>query len=136
MARAIGVGEAILGGSALIALGLFFGLRARPPGPSATIAPTLLVDRDGAVREALEARRARFVDQCWTPSAARDAAPATSTYVFEIAIDAAGRERGRGISDVHGARSDVGQCLRALGDQVQVAGPVAPGVAHVEMTLP
>src|SRR5262245_5256677 len=99
---------AILGAGALIGAGLFFGLRqSRPAVPAAG---SFLPDRPeagatiqvpepsaelrarvaGQVLEALEKDRARLVQTCWSPSAAKSGDPARETFRFRFAFNAQG----------------------------------------------
>jgi hypothetical protein len=128
---------AILAGSALIALGLFFGLRARPvpltasPPSVATltgagtgvasavvsppVAPSPQTPRAelvAAVKEQIEAQHAHLVDACWAPSFARNPKPAqvTLSILLEYAED--GRLAVHSLhQDRTFGRSDVEPCV-------------------------
>jgi hypothetical protein len=111
---------------------------AAPPAPTPTPAPpqgtpaNVTAER---VAAALEAQRARFVKDCWAPSAAKTPDPPRSPYIFNVSISPEGREMARGISEVREqSRGDVAQCLRGIVDAPVQVEP--PGVTQsVEVTL-
>jgi hypothetical protein len=150
----------ILGGSALIAIALYAGLRSREPATSTVTAtspstptgtstststappePPLPPRPDRAIVEAaignaLEGKRALFRAKCWDPSVAKTPEPKESTYLFEIGVDERGQEISRGISDVGGARPDVGECLRYLIAPVSIPAPGQQIAARVRFRFP
>jgi hypothetical protein len=141
---------AILGGAAFVAIAIYFGLRTHAPPPAATSAPTSSAPSrvepppppvarsavQAAVQRALEAQKPLFRERCWDPAAKAAPAPARSTYVFDLGIDAEGREVARGISETEGARPEVGQCLRLLVAPISIAPPRQRTTARVRIELP
>lgn len=111
---------------------------ARPLEVATANAPKA-IDRaasQSAIERALDAQKAMFRDRCWNDSAKRTPTPAQSTYVFEISVDADGKEIARGISDGENARADVGQCLRMLIAPISIAPPQQRLTTRVRITLP
>ncbi len=140
---------AIVGGACIIALSIYFGLRARPqttptspePVPSAPKAfanrEPAPVDRatiDGEVTLALQAQRPLFRQRCAAQLAAADAGAAT--YGFDVGIAADGREIGRGVSPRAGARGEVADCLRMIVAPVAVTPPGRSMTVRTTLDLP
>ena len=137
---------AVLVGSSLIAIAVFFGLRGRAPVPApapvagpvtASTEPPIersVVER--AVQNALESQKSLFIERCWAPSAKLAPLPATSGYAFELHIDENGHEVARGISESDGARADVAKCMRLIVAPVTVPAPRQRVVARVRLELP
>ena len=134
---------AIVAGCGLIALGLYFGLRARPDGAAreapASQAAQVVADRKGTeadVARALDEQRVLFRDKCWTPALAKSKTPTESTYTFEIGVDLTGNEVARGVNVTPGAREDVADCLRMVIAPVKVAPPGRALTVRVPVKLP
>ncbi len=135
---------AIVAGCGLIALGLYFGLRARtePPRsdvPPPQVPPPPVVDRKGVeadVARALDEQRALFRDRCWTPALAKSKTPSESTYTFEIGVDVTGKEVARGVNVTAGAREDVADCLRMVVAPIKVAPPGKALTVRLPVKLP
>lgn len=150
---------AIVVGCGLIGLGLYFGLRARPqvvtppmtpttiaPGSPNVVAPSTatppavpVVDArafETELARALDEARATFRDKCWTPLVAKTPGPASSTYVFDIEVDAQGNQMARGIQTGEGAREDVANCMRLLIVPIKVPPTGRRMSARVPMKLP
>jgi hypothetical protein len=142
------IAAAIFGGCVVIALALYLALRPRGPRAPAprgvprapvTEASPALADRVNAdVQTALRARIPHWIETCWTPAIAANPTPATSKYVFDLTVDAAGNEIARGISEVRDepSRSDVGTCLRADREPIHVPPPKVPVRVSVWVRLP
>lgn len=126
---------AILVGFALLALGVYSGLKAQsvgapssaetlaeaprsaapPPGvgpaPGAPTAPEVPASaRAGALQASVERvvlaeKRAVFLPKCWEPMVAKQAEPAKARYAMQMVFDATGTEIGRGISELRGSES-------------------------------
>ncbi len=132
---------AVLGGAALIAVAVFFGLRRdRTPPESAPqtveIKPLSRTAIEGSVRAALEAQKPMLRERCWDPAVKASALPAKAVYQFEIGIDEHGQEIARGISEIEGARSDVSQCLRMVVAPITVAPTRQRATIRTRVELP
>jgi hypothetical protein len=200
--QALIIAAAILGGSAIISVGLYAGLAAsrdapaqasappaalsgapalaidpgpRSPDPQALVRgasppawaqppalpappspppPSLTKVRQKAaddVTRFLQADRWRYAERCWSPALQKHPAASPSSFVFNIAFDADGREIARGIgtkgtpmtpnspgfaefqSDpTQQARLEVHRCLMAIHDQ-QVF--IAPPGRNIDVTV-
>lgn len=129
----------VLGGAAIIAIAIFFGLRGRAPDPPTPVVAPKPMERsaiDSAVRAALEAQKPLFDEKCWAPSAKTTPLPAKSTYVFDLATNELGQEVARGISETEGSRADVAQCLRLVFAPVAVAPTHQRTTTRVRIELP
>lgn len=140
------IAGAILIGSALLALAVYFGLRGRgepvpASAPAATPAQGPAPSRaevearaaaDATV--ALEARRDRFVAAC----GGVDAGAVSQELTFSLAFDSQGREVGRGISDDRRAPANpVPECLRKLRDTpLKIEPPGEPVSVVVPFRFP
>jgi len=90
-------------------------------------------------RAALERMRGDFVRKCWAPAAAKTPEPAHASFTFNLAFDAQGKERARGIGEVAfgaDARTDVGNCLRGLASPIEIEAPGRAVSVSVTMELP
>ena len=144
---------AIVGGACIIALSIYFGLRARPAAsPPAPLAPStpqastpagfadrqaVPVDRaaiDGEVTLALQAQRSLFRQRCAGQLATADAGAAT--YGFDIGLAPDGREISRGVSPRAGARSEVADCLRMIVAPIKVTPPGRSMTVRTTVELP
>lgn len=154
---------AILGGSVIIAAGLYFGLRDRgaaPATPAPPAVPTLApapapaapapppttlghvtpAQTDAvrkAVAAALETKRADLKKKCWDPLAAKDPKPEMARLSWNGTIGNAGKPTAWGLSENREAfREGLSQCVnKELGD-LEVAPPASPTEVTVEFELP
>jgi hypothetical protein len=152
--------SAILIAGALIAAGLFFGLRGRepppasgpavsvpgsgtlvsspaptpppaPPAPSAA-APDRAIVMAAAMKE-LERHRAAVVEKCVKPALAQRPSPPQIKLGFDVTFDPQGKQIARGVSeDRETRREGVSTCAMETLPELQVP---APG-AHVRVELP
>ncbi len=141
----------ILGGSAIIALGIYFGLRERPvivgttgasssasaASPSASAAPTGSAVAttsapavapsavvDGEVKKATSALAKTMSERCYAPHANDKEIPKHIHIIYSGTFDAAGKEVARGISDSReDAYPPVSRCLRELPMDLAIAPP-------------
>jgi hypothetical protein len=151
---------AVLLGAALIASGLYFGLRARPvviatqpevtaaavkaragpaerPAATPLVAPYREAEVDEDVKRALEKLRPTLISACWTPAISRNPNPSRSTYEYDLAFDEAGSAIGVGVSEVDAnSRGDVAQCLRRQTLPIEIAGRGVRSHARATITLP
>jgi hypothetical protein len=153
---------AILIGSAVIAVGLYFGLRGQretlpapppsveaqsphaltpQPSPSPSpAAPAAAVDpsqMEKQVLAALEKHRKMLTDQCLKPALAAQPAPATVNYRLNFTFDASGRQIMRGISEDRAtARPDVTRCLTDSLPEITIATPGGAAPIEVPFSLP
>ena len=154
---------AILIGCAMIAVGLFFGLRRDerelPPAPSpkASLAPAAppapppkeappapppvpSAPRDELVRQAskaLDAQRPQLVARCWKPALVKQAQPATAKFVFIYTFDAQGQQIGRGVAEDRAtARPDLTACILGMLQPLSIQPPGANVQVEVPFTLP
>lgn len=148
---------AVLGGSALIALGVYFGLRsqerqvhsgASSGGDAPTSAPSAIQtpvsaaiapDRtavEGKVKAAIEARRAILKQKCWDGPAAANPEPRSVKLTWNGTVGTSG-VAAFGISEERDAfREGLGNCVtQALAD-LPVPPAAAPTQVTVEFTLP
>jgi hypothetical protein len=126
---------AILMGSVVISLGLYFGLRSaknddQPVGPAVVsstnelpIAPAVVpmakpapsVDKARVVQQAtaeLDKHKKSLTEKCLAPSLAKNPNPPNVKYIFNITFNAAGNNIARGvIEDRETSRPEVLQCL-------------------------
>lgn len=132
---------AVLGGAALIAVAVFFGLRRdRAPPESAPqtaeVKPLARTEIEGSVRAALEAQKPMLRQRCWDPAVKATPLPAKAAYQFEIGIDERGQEIARGISELEGARFDVSQCLRMVVAPIAVVPTRQRATIRTRVELP
>ena len=157
MARA-SLPAAILGAGALIGLGLYLGLRGRTPTepvappmpqpvvdprPAAASPPSTPMGEQGPAtvraraEAALEDIHDTLVEECWAPSARRDAEPASITVGLSLAFDAEGTMRGTGVLERRDAnRPDIVQCLTERVHALSIEGIGVPASVEVELQLP
>lgn len=86
-----------------------------PPPNRAALSRASIAKLQAELEAALSAeKRSRWIPNCWQPALARTKLPAKSSYSFQIAVDAAGNEISRGISEIReqDSRADVAECLR------------------------
>jgi hypothetical protein len=152
MARepSISTPTAILLGSVVVALGLYFGLRGRsePPVPLAppTAAerppevappPRPAVDRSAVAKQveaALAKHKKTLTESCLAPSLATRPEPKTVKLVFNYTFDTNGKQISRGVSeDRETSRADVTACVTDKLPEISVS-PQGESV-HVEAPL-
>ncbi|MCA9598090.1 MAG: hypothetical protein KC776_32480 [Myxococcales bacterium] len=147
---------AVLGGGALIGLGLYFGLRERPPPADATSAkalpaantapappePSELHQRSKeavqlALKSELDRRHAALVDHCWKPLAAKDPDPASAKLSWNGTIGASGKPVAYGVSEHRDAyRAGLAECVQKDLLSLQVPPPGSSVQVSVDIQLP
>ena len=157
---------AILAGCSILAVAVYFGLKARPvvvvapalssSAPAASegeadrpvipaTAASLLgaanhppgAPADADVASALEKLRPSLVQTCWKPAVAAQPSPDHSTYLFDLTFDEAGHEVARGVSEVdRTSRADVARCIRAHYTPLAIPARATRTRARVPLTLP
>ncbi len=109
-----------------------------PPQTSASPSPA--TPRDGVaneVRAALDPLRPALVKECWAPSAAKDAEPASLGFDYRIAIGPQGNVVAHSVNDVAAAsRADVARCLRDRKLDLKVPPPGSSVVVTGTLKLP
>ncbi|MBL9100609.1 MAG: hypothetical protein JNL82_06615 [Myxococcales bacterium] len=118
---------------------------AEPPTPPPSVAPPVVPQETPEVRargqdnaaRALEAYRARFVEQCWAPAAARQPEPRRLPLTFNLSFSPDGALTGLGISeDRQVQRPEVGTCLRGIEVELKIPAPGVMLMVEVPFTLP
>jgi hypothetical protein len=154
---------AIVVAGALVAIGLYSGLRERtapataPSAMDTAVSPTLpqstdppatlpstagvAADADARVlqeaRSKLEATRSVLVERCWKPAIAREPNPPKAVFTYNLSFNEAGSEVIRSISEPRGrSRTDVGTCLREQGDKISVSPPGRIVNIKLDLSLP
>lgn len=110
-----------------------------PVMPFAAPIPAAQDKNADLARAALEKMRGTLVAKCWAPAAAKSPEPAHASFTFNLAFDAQGKERARGIGEVAfgaDARTDVGNCLRGLSGPIEIEPPGRPVSVTVTLELP
>jgi hypothetical protein len=142
------IAASIFGGCVAIAVALYLALRPREAPARRVAVPRVPVTKlDGAalkqqvsadVQAALRARIPHWIETCWNPAIATSPTPVSSKHIFNITVDAAGNEIARGISEVRDepSRDDVGRCLRADQEKIQVPPPLQTIQVVVWVRLP
>lgn len=86
---------------------------------------------------ALETYRPRFLEECWNPSAAREAEPRRIRLTFNLSFSPEGELIGVGISeDRSDHRPDVGMCLRRIEMHFKIPAPGVMLQLEVPFNLP
>jgi hypothetical protein len=153
------IAYAILGGGALIGLGLYMGLRSRSPAPdapvitpAATVAagaapeqavpassiprPSAASTRD-AVASAIDKRRKALVDTCWRPLAAKAEEPSSVKLTWSGTIGPDGKSAAYGISEHReGLRPGLAECVQHELLTLEVPAPEKSTEISVEFELP
>lgn len=141
MSREYVVAVAVLIAGALIAAGLFLGLRGGvqptgatpPPVADASLKALVL----GQAESGLEGLRPEIVRECWAPTSAQDAAPARASYVLDLTFDATGRLIARGLREKRGeSRPHVATCLSRRPLDLSVPPPGTTVRVEVPFSLP
>lgn len=146
---------AILLGSGIIALGLYFGLRSSksdvPPmlpraGPAVDRAPLTpakpapIVDKAKVAKDAAAAlgkHKKALTETCVAPALAKKPDPPTVKYLFNITFDAAGRPIARGVvEDRATSRPEVLTCISDNFPVIQVPPPGQSVLVDVPLELP
>lgn len=154
---------AIVVGSGLIALGLYFGLAARPVAPTAQPEPGALTSAkaepgaltsakaepstvpkpidpsvtEAAAQQALDALKPTLIEACWKPALAANPEPAEARWTYDVTFDTKGVAIARGISDVRGMeRGDVASCLRTQPMRLRVPPPPVNTRVTLQLSLP
>jgi hypothetical protein len=141
----------ILIAGALIAAGLYFGLRGRAgsgtaPAPraaetAASTAPTAPpVAVEGVARQAAQAlaeARAGLAASCWAPAARVKANPPLAKWTFDFTFAADGTQLGRGVSEDRAtSRPEVTACVLARLPPLRIPAPGASVRVNVPFELP
>ncbi len=145
---------AIVLGSCIISLGLYFGLRSRDGVVQPVDAPTATVPRQTSVastaraasdivrvlREAsasLDGHKKALTEKCLAPSLAKKPDPPHVKYSFDITFDATGAPIARGvIEDRATARSEVLTCVSDNFPDLRVSPPGQTVRVDVPLELP
>ncbi len=152
---------AILLGSVIIALGLYFGLQRKPAAPPPPAVPVVVdaprapaavpepdrpapaaarVDRSDVgkqVEAALAKHKKMLVEKCVAPSLAKDPEPKTVTYTFNYTFDASGKQITRGtIESRENSRPDVTRCVNQNLPAIEVAPPGQSMPIDVTFVMP
>ncbi|MBK9261356.1 MAG: hypothetical protein IPM54_16325 [Polyangiaceae bacterium] len=147
---------AILLGSGIIALGLYFGLRSSksdvppmlPPAagpavdraPLAPAKPAPFVDKAKVAKDAaaaLDRHKKALTETCVAPALAKKPDPPTVKYLFNITFDAAGRPIARGVvEDRATSRPEVLTCISDNFPVIQVPPPGQSVLVDVPLELP
>lgn len=154
---------AILLGSVIIALGLYFGLQHRPSAPQPPSVPVGVdepraqvaapepdraapapapapVARSEVVKQVeavLAKHKKMLVDKCLAPSLAKKPEPKIVSYVFNYTFDASGKQIARGtIESRESSRSDVTQCVNENLPPIEVPPPGQSTPVDVTFVLP
>ena len=135
--RSLAIPLAILCGSAIVAIGLFAGLRttgAVSPMANPPTVPSTVVDTGrtfAQAQAALDALQPQLAERCWTESGAGE--PSSIVVTYDVTFKADGSIYALGISESREAyRADVATCLRRLSRPVL---PVDPPGSTVGVTL-
>jgi hypothetical protein len=152
---------AILLGSVIIALGLYFGLQRRPAEPPPPSVPVVVdaprapaaapeperpapaaprVDRSEVgkqVEAALAKHRKMLVEKCLAPSLAKNPEPKTVSYTFNYTFDAGGKQIARGtIESRENSRPDVTQCVNQNLPAIELPPPGQGMSVDVTFAMP
>lgn len=152
--RGLPTSWAIVLGSCIISLGLYFGLRSRDGAVQSVDAPTATVPRQTAVvsaprtapdvsrvlREAvasLDGHKKALTEKCLAPSLAKKPDPPRVKYSFDITFDATGVPIARGvIEDRATARFEVLTCVSDNFPDLRVSPPGQTVRVDVPLELP
>ena len=152
---------AILLGSVIIALGLYFGLQRKPAAPPSPVVPVMVdapraptavpeperpaaaaarVDHSEVVKQveaALAKHKKVLVEKCFAPSLAKNPEPKTVSYTFNYTFDASGKQIARGtIESRESSRPDVTQCVSQNLPAIEVPPPGQSTTVDVKFVMP
>lgn len=106
-----------------------------PVGPGVSPEVQDRVTKDAV--KALERERKRVVKECWQPSAAASAEPASGTFRVRVGFGADGTLQSYSVADAEDTRrKDVADCLRALKLDITVAPPGTFVATQLALKLP
>ncbi len=151
--------SAIVVGSLIVAMGLFFGLRAREPaptvvrepaptvtrepaGPSATVpgVPTVVAAAGVVVAQASEAlmyHRSALRERCYGPAVVGLETPPAVKMTFHLTFDAGGSQVVRGVTESRGTSiPEVTKCVLEQLPPLRVPAPGAVTQVDVVLDLP
>lgn len=151
MTQSTQIASAIIIAGALIAAGLYFGLREmRPSAASPAPAPSTPREEPVAQRPVttpaqapflvdalLNMHRPRLREQCFEPSRRKNAEPPESRFTLQFTFNAEGQEIGRGILEERGtSRPDVTECLTRELPQLRIPPAGLPVRVDADFQLP
>ena len=153
--RFVSTPVAILVGSCIVGLGLYFGLAHRaapvpsppvpvPPAastaapPATSEAPVTQVDEvRKQVAAAMAAKKPTIVERCWKPALAKQAEPKQGSWTFNFSFDASGKQLMRGVvEDRQRLRHDVTACIGDVLGILTIPPPGGPVFVEVPFELP
>lgn len=136
---------AIVIASAVVATGVYFGLRAQGPAPGQTPvalapAPAPPVDRAQVAAHALAAlayQRPHLLARCYRPAAVAAAEPPIVQYQLDLSFDARGVQIMRGIVELGGDHSpELTRCLTDTLTPLLIPPPGAPASVEISLRFP
>ncbi len=138
---------AIVIASAVVATGVYFGLRAQgsapgetPAAPAPAPAPAPRVDRVQVAAHALAAlayQRPHLYARCYRPAAAAAATPPVVHYHLDLSFDASGAQVMRGIVELEGDHSPaLTRCLTDNLTPLLIPPPGAPASVEISLRFP
>jgi hypothetical protein len=140
-----GVAPAIVIAGALIAMGLYFGLRSRdgatPPAsskPAATSsAAPAHVSTERFAAAALEYHRPELVKRCWDSNRPAHGAPSQAKMTIDLTFGPDGSQVARGFREERGAtRPEVTACVQRTLPPLRVPPPGGSVRVELPLTLP
>lgn len=152
---------AILLGSVIIALGLYFGLQGKPAAPPPPSVPVVVdeprapaaapesgrpapaaarVDRSDVAKQveaALAKHKKMLIEKCFAPSLAKNPEPKIVSYSFNYTFDASGKQIARGTVETReNSRPDVTQCVNQNLPAIEVPPPGQSMPVDVTFVMP
>lgn len=136
---------AIVIASAVVATGVYFGLRAQAPAPAPAPAapvpaPAPPLDRAQVAEHALAAlayQRPHLLARCYRPAAAAAAEPPIVRYQLDLSFDASGAQVMRGIVELEGDHSpELTRCVTEALTPLLIPPPGAPASVEIPLRFP